>query len=149
MPTKKPAAPKKKPAPATKKAPAAAPKKPSAGGADTHAVFAALRDILRRHAPALDVKKDTDIAFYLDSRIPHKGKPLFFGAAMIHKSYVSYYFFPIYMCPELVDGLSPALRQRMQGKSCFNFKAVDDAAFAELAELTARGFERFRARGLI
>lgn len=33
---------------------------------------------------------------------------------------------------------SPALRKRMQGKSCFNFTRVDDALFFELVDLTAR-----------
>jgi hypothetical protein len=31
---------------------------------------------------------------------------------------------------------------RMQGKSCFNLRTVDDERFAELAELTRRGYER-------
>ena len=37
----------------------------------------------------------------------------------------------------------------MQGKSCFNFKAVDEATLAELRQLTERGFEAFRKDGLV
>ena len=33
----------------------------------------------------------------------------------------------------------------MQGKSCFNFTTVDEALFAELADLAARGIPGFRA----
>ena len=40
-------------------------------------------------------------------------------------------------------GAIPGLMKRMQGKSCFNFTSVDEAAFAELAQLTRRGFDRF------
>ena len=29
----------------------------------------------------------------------------------------------------------------MQGKSCFNFTRVDEALFAELADLTRRGYD--------
>ena len=32
--------------------------------------------------------------------------------------------------------VTPALKTRMQGKTCFNFKAVDEAVFAELEILT-------------
>jgi hypothetical protein len=49
----------------------------------------------------------------------------------------------VYAYPDMVDGMSLELRKRMQGKSCFNFSRVDEALFAELADLTARGFERF------
>jgi hypothetical protein len=37
----------------------------------------------------------------------------------------------------------------MQGKSCFNFKQVDEALLAELGSLTRRGFARFQEEGLI
>jgi hypothetical protein len=62
----------------------------------------------------------------------------------IGKTYVSYYLMPVYALPELLDGLSPELRRRMQGKACFNFTKVDEALFAELATLTADGIARFR-----
>ena len=51
---------------------------------------------------------------------------------------------PVYMFPDLLEGISPELRKHMQGKSCFNFRKVDPALFSELAELTCRSAERFR-----
>jgi hypothetical protein len=39
---------------------------------------------------------------------------------------------------------SKKLKARMQGKSCFNFRAVDEDLFKELEDLTAKGFEAFR-----
>ena len=48
---------------------------------------------------------------------------------------------PVYVEPSLLDGISPGLRRRMQGKSCFNFAKVDEALFAELEDLTRAGFE--------
>jgi hypothetical protein len=62
----------------------------------------------------------------------------------VGKNYVSYYFMPAYGMPELLDGVSPELRRRMQGKACFNFTRIDEPLFAELATLTARGIARFR-----
>ena len=78
-----------------------------------------------------------------------KGREVWFGAARIGKNYVSYYLMPVYVCPDLLEGMSPALKKRMQGKSCFNFTRVDETLFQELAELTKRGYERFTAMGLI
>ena len=62
----------------------------------------------------------------------------------IGKSYVSYYLMPVYGIPSLLDGISPELRRRMQGKACFNFTRIDEALFEELATLTATGIELFR-----
>jgi len=41
------------------------------------------------------------------------------------------------------------LKKRMQGKSCFNFKTVDDKLFRELARLTDKGYRRFKKEKLI
>jgi hypothetical protein len=56
---------------------------------------------------------------------------------------------PDYVHPDLVDGMSPELRKRMQGKSCFNFTRLDQALLAELEHLTAAGFARFQEDGTI
>lgn len=50
---------------------------------------------------------------------------------------------PVYGRPELLAGISPELRRRKQGKSCFNFSAVDELLMAELETLTERSFEAF------
>jgi len=39
--------------------------------------------------------------------------------------------------------MSPELKKRMQGKSCFNFKEVDEKLFKELARLTKAGAAKF------
>ena len=51
---------------------------------------------------------------------------------------------PVYIFPDLLEGLSDGLKKRMQGKSCFNFTTLDKALVAELAQLTTTGIERFR-----
>jgi hypothetical protein len=74
---------------------------------------------------------------------------LFFGAVKNGKRYVSFHLMPVYVHPDLLDGMSPELRKRMQGKSCFNFTRQDDTLFAELETLTAAGFARFQDDGTI
>lgn len=56
---------------------------------------------------------------------------------------------PVYSFPDLLEGVSPALQTRMQGKSCFNFKDKDAALFRELAGLTKASFERYQQEGLV
>jgi hypothetical protein len=110
-------------------------------------VFSALRKILARYPSDFSPKFDTPDNFYLESRsVVWNGKPLFFGAVQIKKNYVSFHLMPVYTCPELLNGLSPELKKRMQGKACFNFKETDKALFVELAKLTAAGRERWTSQ---
>ena len=117
---------------------------------DFHAVFAQLEAILKPYEPRLSITAGSSEGYSLDTHQlgPNK-KPMFFGAAVIKKNYVSFHLMPVYVHPELLEGLSNNLRKRMQGKSCFNFKAVDDDTLAELSRLTDRGFEAFRMDGLV
>jgi len=77
------------------------------------------------------------------------GREVWFGAVRIGKRYVSYHLMPVYAFPDLLNEISPELKKRMQGKSCFNFTHVDERLFQELVELTERGYERFKKEGLI
>jgi hypothetical protein len=73
----------------------------------------------------------------------YEGQPWgYVGGTRLGKRYVSLYLMGIYGAPELLDSISPELRRRMQGKSCFNFTSIDDALLAELAGLTARSIDR-------
>jgi hypothetical protein len=51
------------------------------------------------------------------------------------------------MFPDLLKDISPALKKRMQGKTCWNFKQADETLFAELGELVAASFQRFKEVG--
>ncbi len=65
------------------------------------------------------------------------------------KRYVSYYLTSVYLEPGQLESLSPDLRKRMQGKSCFNFTQVDEDLFEELDALTDRGRDLYAERGLL
>jgi len=70
----------------------------------------------------------------------YEGKPWgYVAGTRVGKRYVSYYLMSVYGQPDLLESLSPELRRRMQGKSCFNFATVDEPLFAELETLTAKG----------
>ena len=57
------------------------------------------------------------------------------------KRYVSYYLMSAYADPRVATSMSPDLRHRTQGKSCFNFARVDEPLFAELVRITLSTFE--------
>jgi hypothetical protein len=135
---------KKKSLPSRKKTAPAKSKK------DFPAVFAALKKILTPYAKRLSVVRYKPEFYYLETVLPgDTGKPVLFGAVRLGKNYVSYYLMPVYMDPALQKRISPELRRRMQGKSCFNFTEIDPVLFSELADLTATGFTGFRAMRLV
>jgi len=62
---------------------------------------------------------------------------MYFGSVILGKAYVSFHLMPLYMCPKLQALISPALKKRMQGKTCFNFKTGPDPdLLADLESLT-------------
>jgi hypothetical protein len=120
--------------------------------ADFDAVHARLLAILKKYERKPLASKESYAGGYCLIGPPNeasKGRDVWFAGLKIGKAYVSYHLMTVYMFPDLLKGLSPALKKRMQGKSCFNFTAVDEALFKELAQLTAAGYERFRREGLL
>ena len=116
------------------------------------AVFDRLAAIFAPYRPPLIAKADEPGNLYLEtptSAVRPTG--FYFGAVKIGKRSVSFHLMPVYVHPDLVDGLSAELRKRMRGKSCFNFTftKIDPALMVELERLTAAGFARFREDGTI
>jgi light-regulated signal transduction histidine kinase (bacteriophytochrome) len=53
---------------------------------------------------------------------------------------MSFHLMPIYICPVLIKSISPALKKRMQGKTCFNFKTEPEPELIDaLTRLTEAG----------
>ena len=113
-------------------------------------VFNRLADIFAPYRSTLIAKADEPGNLYLETP-PSTAHPsgLFFGAVKTGKRYVSFHLMPVYVHPNLLEGISPGLRKRMQGKSCFNFTRQDDVLLGELETLTAAGFARFQDDGSI
>lgn len=115
---------------------------------EIEATFRSLREILKMYEAGLVKVHDEPDNYYVDTpHIQPNGKPLFFGAARVGRQHVSFHLMPVYVWPELLDDISPELKRRMQGKSCFNFKRAEPELLEELAALTRRGFERYRDAG--
>jgi len=112
--------------------------------ADFEAVHERLKAILRRHADGLVITEDGPTGMTLE--VPGlEGKPWgYVAGTRLGKRYVSLYLMPVYASRDLDASVSPQLRRRKQGKSCFNFSRIDEDLFAEIESLAARGIPGFR-----
>lgn len=108
-------------------------------------VVSTLRSFIQPYQKELHWKNDGPNGFYAETtKADQKGKPEFFASAQVRKNAVSFYLMPVYCFPDLLEGISPGLMARMQGKSCFNFKAVDEDLFRELQMLVDRSYQRYK-----
>ncbi len=114
---------------------------------DFDTVYAALLASIKPFEHHLAVVQDKPGTYSLNTRVPWRGKDLYFGGVVTRKNYVSYYLMGVYMYPDLLDGISGDLRKRMQGKSCFNFRSVEPSLLEELGALTKKTFQRMKAEG--
>ena len=104
--------------------------------ADFAAVHERLRHILEPYRADLSVTRDGPDGLVLE--VPGlEGKPWgYVAGTRVGKRYVSFHLMPVYSHPSLAAKIPPDLKKRMQGKSCFNFKAQDPALFDQLEALT-------------
>jgi hypothetical protein len=113
-------------------------------------LFQDLKAIMQPYEKDLVLKKDETDNYYLNVHYKREdGYQGAFGGVEIKKNYVSYHLMPLYAYPELLADLSPTLKKRMQGKSCFNFTKLDAETIKELKDLTNKGFEAFKKAELV
>lgn len=110
-------------------------------------VFEDLKAIMLPITESLDPTHDELGHYSVDTfHAIENGKRLWFGGLHPKKNYVSYHLMPVYVNPELLTEMSAALKKRMQGKSCLNFKAIDQALFEELATLTKSSLQEYESK---
>jgi hypothetical protein len=124
----------------------------SADRADNFArAFYALKHVFATHERYLHVNTDTRGRYYLETRSPsYRGRPLFFGAVISGRAYVSFHLMPLYWDAALRKRISAALKKHMDGKSCFNFTIPPEPAlFRELTKLTTSGLTLYKRKNLL
>lgn len=109
-------------------------------------IFERIRAMYAAHESSAVAKCDQPGSYHLDTHEVRAkdGYRTYFGGVETKKNFVSAHLFPAYTDPALLDGISPALRKRMQGKSCFNFKTMDEALLVELEQLIDAGAGLYR-----
>lgn len=122
-------------------------------------IFVRLRAILQNHAGTLAVADDSDGRYCLEGS-PGPAVLAAWGGKLrkpsipvawvqIGQAYVSYHLMPLYGNSKLLDEMSKELKARMQGKTCLNFKRIDEELFKELEQLTAAGLAAFKTAGYV
>lgn len=112
---------------------------------DSNNIFNKLKSIFEKYEPNLSLLHNKIDNYYLNTPTTETNKKSeFFGAVQIKKSYVAFHLMPIYYYPELLNNISQELKNRMQGKSCFNFKEIDETLFMELNSLTKSSYDKYK-----
>jgi hypothetical protein len=126
---------------------------------ELESVFEELRELLVAHASGFAVAHDTADRYGLAAPIGPAtlrawgGKPrtpnIPIGWVEMRKAYVSYHLMGVDGNSKLLASLSEALRARMQGKACFNFRTLEEIPLRELQKVTAESFAGLRRAGFI
>ena len=112
-------------------------------------IFNELKDILKKYEGILSFKKNEE-GYYdlwsvkdivIDGR---KRKEVFFAGLIIQKSYVGFYFMPIYTDTDLKEIFKPELLKLLKGKSCFHIKKLDDELKRQIEEALEIGYELYK-----
>jgi hypothetical protein len=123
-------------------------------------VYQSLHTLLSRYAPPFKTtdgkvkgKKDLHLVVPEAVAVPgaYGGKPTAVAMASIilQKSYVGFYFMPIYMKPALGKKLSPALKKLLKGKTCFQIKKLDPNLLSHVDAALNEGVKCFKERGWV
>jgi hypothetical protein len=117
-------------------------------------LFAQVRQLLtpyegpltpRRDEPGYyDLWSERDIV--VDGR---RKKGVFFAGLIVQKSYVGFYFMPVYADREVALLFGPELLRALKGKSCFHLNQLTAQTRVQIAEALRHGFELYEERGWV
>jgi len=126
---------------------------------DLDALYQALKSLLveyesPRPGVVLEGRSASDKDFDLWSARSQvvEGRPLkevFFAGIRRQKSFVGFYYLPVYTEPSLGAALSPALLKLLKGKSCFHVKTLDGGLLEQIRGALELGLDDYRKRGWV
>ncbi|TVZ51870.1 hypothetical protein [Dokdonia sp. Hel_I_53] len=114
----------------------------------------ALRRMIKKHLPHLQIRKDDSSGFEAAGTIPtQQGKQkvdgFYFASTVPKPNDCRLYFFPIYTDPSLFENLDPVLRKCLKGKSCFHIKKMDDSLKSSIEAMIDKGISLYKEKGLL
>jgi len=121
---------------------------------DFPVVFQQLKNVIAVYAPPLIVKKETGKEYHLYSTkhielAGRKYDEIYFAGVIIHKQFVSFYFFPLYTHPHFFADIPTEFKKYLKGKSCFNIKKLDLEILNQVKQLLQKGFDLYKKTKLI
>ena len=76
-------------------------------------------------------------------------REVFFAGIRRQKTFVGFYYFPIYSVPSLAASLAPSLVRLLKGKSCFHIRSLDGDLLDQIRRALQVGLEDFQKRGWV
>jgi hypothetical protein len=121
---------------------------------DRAVIFDEVVSLLSPYAPPFEVRRDAKDGYHLWSNKPveidgRKHKELFFAGVIPQKSYVGFYYMPVYTDPERKAMFKPELLARLKGKSCFHLRTLDHEMTQQIEKALADGFKLYKDRGWV
>lgn len=121
-------------------------------------IYNSLHQLLCRYAPPFKTsggtvrgKRDLHLRIPKAVAIPgaYGGKPteVSLASLILQKSYVGFYFMPIYIDPALRNKLPAALNNLLQGKTCFHIKKLDADLVKHIETALNEGVKCYKDRG--
>lgn len=100
---------------------------------------------VRRDEPGYyDLWSEKDVL--IDGR---RKKGVFFAGLIVQKSYVGFYYMPVYAEAELRRFVGPTLLPLLKGKSCFYLKSMTPELAQDIRAALSLGLDLYRARGWV
>ena len=117
-------------------------------------IFRQLKELLLVYRPPFVSKTDNERSLDLWSIKEvviegRKRKEVYFAALIIQKSYVGFYYMPVYAGPEVKRFFKPELLSRLKGKSCFHIHKLDETLLEQIKDALAMGFKQYQDRGWV
>ena len=117
-------------------------------------IFDTVKSVLEKQSPPLVISKNSAEVFELigNKPVPYGSKKqivpgMYFSSVVARKDMVSFYFFPIYYHEDDFKDLIPTLIKCLKGKTCFNFKKVEQVDEKELNALLKKGVQAWKKNG--
>jgi hypothetical protein len=117
-------------------------------------LFAEVRELLDPYAKRLHARKDEPGYFDLwsEKEIEIDGRRrtgVCFCGLIIQKSYVGFYFMPLYADDDLSAVFGPGLLATLKGKSCFHIKRMTPELREQIVAALDAGWRLYEDRGWV
>ena len=117
-------------------------------------IYNGLKRILKKYEgpfqPKHDLEDKYDLWSFKDLEIAgRKRKELFFASIIVRKTYVGFYYMPIYTDVSLKDVFKPELLSLLKGKSCFYIRDLSPEITSQIEEALEMGYELYKKRGWV
>lgn len=115
--------------------------------ADLYSVYIALRGLMVRAAPAMQIGKDAsgELTLNVARNIMAAKDPVWFGSVRLSGNNVSYYLPPLAMKEGRDLDVPESLKRMSTSKTCFVFHDANPERFNELEALTRQAAQKFAA----